>query len=203
VSAPGSRESRSSASFPWATALIAGTAVVLSGWAEAEQVLAYERERVLAGEAWRLWTAHVVHFGWKHLVWNLAVLVPAGGWVERLAPGRTRILFLTAAPAIALALLLGEPRLRIFCGLSGLAVAGLVLLACTQLARAPRARDRWFWWSLVLLVAAKIGVEWIRQQALFVPFAEDDVRPLPFAHLVGAVCAVVVHFSSRRRASPR
>jgi rhomboid family GlyGly-CTERM serine protease len=42
--------------------------------AEATPWLNYDRGAILAGEAWRIVTAHVVHLQWSHLAMNLAGL---------------------------------------------------------------------------------------------------------------------------------
>ena len=49
--------------------------------------LLYERAALLDGAWWRLWTGHWVHFSMSHLAWNVAVLLGAGAWLERLQPG--------------------------------------------------------------------------------------------------------------------
>ncbi len=193
LSVPTLRDAPAPAAIPWATALLVLLAVVAYGWSDAMRLLGFDRERVLAGEWWRLWTAHLQHFGIRHLFWNIVVVAPAGAWVERINPGRTRALYVFAPVIIGLALLGLEPRLHQYAGLSGLAVATLTLLAFTQLAR-PSRDDRWFWLSVLGLLAAKIGVELCSRQPAFVRFAESDVHPVPLAHLVGAACAIALHF---------
>lgn len=71
-------------------------------------------------EPWRLWTGHLVHYGWAHALANaLALVVPL-----LLVQGRDRIrllrVALLAAPLLSL-LLLADPALGQYRGASGLA----------------------------------------------------------------------------------
>src|SRR6266542_4472017 len=127
---------------PWATGTISLVAVALATWPGAETALVYERAQITAGEYWRLWTAHVVHFGWKHLFWNLLVFIPAGIWAERLFPDRFRLLLLLGPIAISVALYEFDPSLARYAGLSGVAASVLTFLALAHL-RAGTS-DRWF-----------------------------------------------------------
>jgi rhomboid family GlyGly-CTERM serine protease len=175
---------------PWATATVAVIAVgvaLVPAWAPA---LLYDRAGIGRGEWWRLWSGHLVHFGPAHLAWNLAVLLPAGLWAERIAALRTRLLLTLAPPAMAIVLLIGLPDLARYSGLSGLASALLAFLACTQLRRAKG--DRWFWWSVLGLLLGKIGAEVFSVHPLFARFATDDVQPVPLAHAAGLGVAVLM-----------
>lgn len=73
-------------------------------------------------EPWRLWTGHLIHFGWEHALANaLALAVPAI-LVRRQDRGRLLLAALVLAPLLSLALLpcLGGGQYR---GASGLACA--------------------------------------------------------------------------------
>ncbi len=181
------------AGVPWATLLVAIPAIALAAWPRAVDVLAYDRLQVLDGQWWRMLTGHWVHFSVSHLLWNLAVLVPAGAWVERLSPRRTRVLFVVAPAVIGGSLLAADPTLLRYAGLSGIAAAVLALLAFTQLSAGHA--DRWFWRTVLGLLAVKIAAElWLGRPAL-AHFADSSIRPVPLAHLAGVACAAAVHFT--------
>lgn len=192
VSGPTPAQATPRKTLPWATVVVAVAAGTLSFLPGARAAAEFERERILAGELWRLWTAHFVHFGGSHVGWNLAAIVPAGIWVERLVPGRTRLLYLLAPGIIGVALLALDARLQIYAGLSGVATGVLALLAFTQLARVEPAARRW-WWGGLGLLAAKIVLETARRQPVFAHFAAAEIQPVPLAHLMGLACAAVVH----------
>ena len=181
---------------PWATALAASAAVVVQLWPDVAPALIYDRTRILTGEAWRLWTGHWVHLSAAQCCWNLAVLVPAGAWAERIAPQRTRLLLALGPGIISGVLLAFDPALARYAGLSGLAAGLLALLSFTQLS--AKDADRWFWWSTLGLLAAKIGVESFVTQPLFAPYADPAVPAVPLAHVAGVATAGVLHVARRR-----
>jgi rhomboid family GlyGly-CTERM serine protease len=175
---------------PWATVLVTALTIAASGWPGGTPGLEFDRDHMLAGEWWRLWTAHLVHFGASHLGWNLAVFVPAAAWAERLDPRRVRLFLAFAPGAIGLALLWLDPALNRYAGLSGVAAGVLALLALVKL-HAPGS-DRGFWCGVLALVAVKIAAETWLGHALFAHFATTGTVAVPLAHLAGVACAVVV-----------
>ena len=191
LSAPSPR-----AAVPWVTLAVAWLALAVFASRGLEGRLVFERAAIRQGEWWRLWTGNWVHFSSSHLLWNLVVLVPAGIWVERLAPARARFLLLLAPAVIGGAILVIEPALQRYGGLSGVAAGVLALLAIEQLARG--AADRWFWWAVLVLLAAKIVGEMVAGHALFAQFNDLVLRTVPLAHVAGVVSALAVHFGVRR-----
>jgi len=115
-------------------------------WPAIFDQLMLDRDAVLAGQVWRLWTGHLMHLDLRHAAVNLAALA-----LLALIAARMRALplllggSLLLMPAISLGLLLCVPDLQWYAGLSGLlhawtawllvrkggvaAVAGLALLA--------------------------------------------------------------------------
>lgn len=160
------------------------------------RALIFDRASVLHGEVWRLWTGNVVHFGESHLLWNLAVLVPTGIWAETIAPRATRWLLALAPVLIGATLLVLQPTLGRYAGLSGVAAGLLALLAFTQLTR-PRD-DHWFWWALLGLLALKIVAEAYSDHPLLARFSQPGLHTAPLAHLAGIAVAAVIHRVSRR-----
>lgn len=85
--------------------------------------LAYDRQAILAGEIWRLWTGHLVHFSVQHALSDIIVLLILGKIAEHAVGTRTMgwTLFV-CAPIISVILLITEPDLIFYRGLSGLSV---------------------------------------------------------------------------------
>ncbi len=193
-------EKKSASAFPWATALIAVLVLAAAAWPQGEALLAFERDRVAAGQWWRLLTAHFVHSGATHLILNLVVFVSAGGWLERAVPGRARLYYLLAPPLIGTLLYLLDSTLQRYSGLSGIVAGTIVLHALTQLATAEK--DRWFWRALIAVVGLMIGVEFVAEGRLLGHFAGAGVHAVPLAHLVGIALAVAIHPRRWRRQTP-
>lgn len=176
--------------FPTALAgLFALPAVVLAcaplpaGW--------FLLERDAPGELWRLWSGHWVHFSTSHLLWNLAVLLAAGAWLEHVRPGLLLRHTLVAAPLISLAILAAEPGLQTYGGLSGLATGVVVLLGLHQL-RSPGA-PRGLWIGVLALVAAKSASDVASSTAWLAHYASPGIRTSSTAHAAGALVALL-HF---------
>lgn len=169
--------------FPWATGLIALAAGVCRASPAIGDAFVYDRAAILSGQVWRLWTGHVVHFTLAHLLWNLALLLFVGCWLERLAPFGTRGFYGVAPVFISGVLLLLEPSLVRYAGLSGLGAGITVLLAARQL-RSP-IESRWVWTAVLGLVFLKVAVEWWSG----VPLLATGIRGVPLAHGAGVIGA--------------
>ena len=193
-------ETKKLSALPWGTAAVALLALGVYAIPSAEAALIFERDRLQAGQAWRLWTAHFVHFGASHLFWNLAVFLPAAGWLESLVPARARWFFLLAPASIGVALYLLDPTLQRYAGLSGVVAGTLALLALTQLAL--KREDRWFWRCVIALLALKILAEYLAERPVFARFAAAGTHAVPLAHLVGVALAVALHARGRWRQTP-
>ncbi len=181
---------------PWATVLVAVLALILTVSRAWEQAWIFDRPAILHGEWWRLWTGNFVHFGALSLWGNLAVLVPAGIWVERIAPGRTRWMLALAPGLIGALLLMLEPTLLHFGGLSGLTAGVLTLLVFEQTSR--RGGDAWLWWAMLGLLVLKILIELYSGRSLFAPVADPGLRPVPLAAVAGVVSARGAYLWRRR-----
>ncbi len=178
-----------------ATLAIAAVAGLAFAWPRLAGALIYERADILAGQVWRLWTGHLVHYTASHLVWDLAVFLAAGLWLEWIRPPLARWFYLLAPPAISAALWWGEPALARYAGLSGLATGVLVLLALVQRRRDAGAPP-WFWPAVLLLVAVKVVAEATAQTPLFARM-DAGVRVVPLAHLGGIVCALIAFLAAQ------
>lgn len=169
--------------------LFALPAVLVAFATARHDALLLDRTALADGGLWRLWTGHWVHFSASHLLWNLAVLVPVGAWLERVRPGLLWRHALVATPFLSCGILLLEPNLQAYGGLSALATGAVVLLALHQF-RAAGA-GRWWWAGVLALVAAKIMVEARLGGVGFARYGSSAVRTAWSAHAAGALAAVV------------
>ena len=168
--------------WPWATVIIALAAVITYTSAQLADILIYKRSLILTGQIWRTWTGHIVHFGPSHLLWDLAVFLPAGCWLERLQPRCARRLYLLCPIIISVVLLVFDPALERYAGLSGLAIGTLMLLTAVQLTNSRESP--WLWLGVVLLIMAKLVIE-LRQDAPLLVSDFAGIRNVPLAHFSG------------------
>lgn len=172
----------------WSIPLILGAValtVMVLGDGTAE-MLRYQREAILQGAFWRLFSGHLVHLGWWHLLLNLA-----GLWLiwavagDSLTVAGWWLLFFFCALFTALGLLLFNPELLWYVGLSGI-LHGLLLAGLLAPLLAGR-RD-----VLVLLVALIMKLGW---EQLYGPMPGSEATVggavVVDAHLYGAIAGGV------------
>ncbi|VAX12995.1 hypothetical protein MNBD_GAMMA24-105 [hydrothermal vent metagenome] len=97
------------------------------------KILCYNREQIVTGQWWRLFTGHVVHISWMHFFMNaLALILIQLLFSSFLSPWRLLLLIMVSAAGIDLGLLLFNPEIKWYAGLSGvlhgLLAAGAVML---------------------------------------------------------------------------
>lgn len=140
-----------------------------------------------AAEPWRLWTAAFVHWSDQHLAADLAgcAVVAAFGFAARCGAAATWAWAL-AWPATQ-ALLLVEPALAHYGGLSGVLHAGVAVAAVELLRQAP-ARRRIGAWVLAGL-AAKVLVEQPWRGPLQ-HWPGWNIAIAPLAHSAGALAGL-------------
>jgi rhomboid family GlyGly-CTERM serine protease len=148
----------------------------------ARDLLAFDRQAIAAGALWRLISAHFVHLGFSHLVFNLAGLGLVWFLVGNAFSHRQWLLIWSASiAAVAAGLWVYEPQLAWYVGLSGV-IHGLLAAGVAG----EMSHGRLDTWVLAAAVVGKIA--W-----------EQYVGPLPGseqasggtvivnAHLYGAV----------------
>lgn len=174
----------------WPLLLVMLPCLLLAGGGEtARLLLRYDRSAILHGEVWRLLTGNFVHLGAGHLLEDMAGLVLLWLLYADVLPGwRTPLVILAGSLAVGFGLLLGDPGVEWYVGISGaldtLWAAGALMLI--------RRRDR-FGWVLMVFQLAKLAYE-------------QSFGPLPFsnatsgggiivdAHLYGALAGALLGF---------
>lgn len=130
-------------------ALAYGSAMLGDASADA---LAYDRQAILSGQLWRLWSGHLVHYSPRHALTDAGVLFLIGWVLEPLVGTRRLCLGLgLGASLIALALLAWVPDLLQYRGLSGLDMM-MAVMALIALRRSDGLSASW----LVVLGAAML-----------------------------------------------
>lgn len=161
-------------------------AIQVAGSSAAE-LLRYDREAILAGQLWRLISGHWVHLGWTHLALNLAglmLLLVGFGGLGRL-PFR-QMLFATAGlmVGISIGLLVGNPELEWYVGLSGVLHGLAVLIAVWCLELGTR---------VVLVVGLLLKVGWEQIAGTGSVFGLELGGAVIFdAHLYGVISAGII-----------
>ena len=180
---------------PIVTVIAAFAAEIIFFSPAAVSVLAFDRTHVGAGQWWRVFTGNWVHFRPSELWWNLAILVPAGVWAERLQPLRARLLYALSPAAIGAIVYFVFPLVDRFAGLSGVAAAVVTFLALVQLRTAET--DRWFWRAILGLLALKVATEALLASGRLGGGWDPAMQVIAIIHLTG-MCTGALALRQRR-----
>lgn len=184
----------------WPSFLVAALCLLIACLpAGGQEALLLKRKALQGAEYWRLWTGHWVHFGWKHLAWDLASFLLLGLWLDAKAgKGLGLLLLTTAAPLLSLGLLVAAPDLGTYGGLSGLVCAYVGALAT------------WYWKQkhpvlaavMAIALSVKISAELLAGQSLLGTFSSQEIRNCPEIHLLGVLLGpCLAHFFLRRKSA--
>jgi len=177
---------------------VAAAALVIQAAPAWREVLIYDRARIAAGELWRLWTGHLVHFGWPHCAADTGLLLVLG-FVLRRRHACFGLGALVAMPPAVSAVLYGfAPDLARYGGLSALDL-GLLLYVALQ--GWQRDWTDWFWPAVLLIYAGEIIFELVQggRGGGMIRFDDPTIRVATGAHLASAAYAVAAWLATRRR----
>ena len=143
--------------------------------------LELDRQPVLSGEIWRIWTGHLVHTNMPHLSLNiLATLVIYFAFFTKINLGELLACSFVFTPLLSVALLLIYPGLNWYNGLSGLLHALVAFFSIRLL------RDGDMVFSVGLgIVWIKVLAETIRANLVYQNMI-GNMTVITEAHLIGA-----------------
>ena len=175
-------------------------ALFLAAFPQLAPAFVFDRNAIAAGELWRLWTGHWVHFSSSHLWWNLAALTPIGTWLETERPGLLLRFSIIGAPLLSLGLWFLDPHMLTYGGLSGLGTGVVTLLGLTLCQNHGKTTTTGA--IILTLVTLKLGSDITSGTAMLSTFSEPEIRPASPAHLLGTLLALI-SFSTGRSALAR
>lgn len=141
----------------------------------------------------QLLSCHLTHWSWEHLFWDLGMFAVVGRLCEKATPRAYYVALLSSGLCIPAGVMLSNPEIDVYRGLSGIDTALFALLASRAMlrgwARSERSSVVTFG-CLLGLLWCKIGFEFYSGSVLFVQ--QPNFLPLPMAHAVGAILGSVV-----------
>lgn len=150
------------------------------------QALRYERMDIFAGQAWRLFSAHLVHLGWAHFSLNIAafVLIWFLFWREWQQP-IWFLMFVFISLGTSLGLLIFQPTLDWSVGLSGVLHG---LFAAGVIGALNRGNK-----PALIMLAVLVG-KLIWEQVSAMPGSEAWIggSVITPAHLYGAIAGTII-----------
>lgn len=136
------------------------------------------------GDAWRIVTCHFTHWTYEQLAWDALAFICLGVACERRDRGAYHATLLASVLLIPLAVLVADPRVIAYRGLSGIDSALFALLVVST-------RNVF----LGVLFAAKIAFEVFTGSPVF---AEGGYEVVPIAHVAGALIGAAFGVRSAR-----
>jgi len=190
---------------PWRSLGVGLAAVVLT--AAVPSPLLYSRQTILGGEVWRLFTCHLVHGTFNHLLWDVLPLLGVGILFERNLKDRFWIVLAISSLVVGGGLLLLQPDLSSYCGLSGV-LNGLWVAGGLTAARQERSAGSpvisALYQGCVLALLGKIAFEAVIGTPLFTDPSKLGGVAVPLAHALGALGGLLaLPFHARPSAPPR
>lgn len=169
----------------WTAMAITLGLVAVAAWRLPHALIDWQPTLALS-QPWRAWSAVFVHYSTLHLAANLAgaLLVGALGWAVPV-PLRCTVAWLLAWP-LTQAVLLAQPALLHYGGLSGVLHAGVAVVAVHLLFAGTRGQRR-IGFAMAVVLCVKLASEAPWQGPLRRP-AGWDIDVAALAHVAGVVC---------------
>jgi rhomboid family GlyGly-CTERM serine protease len=157
--------------------------------------LALDRRGIIAGEIWRLWSAHLVHFSSRHALTDLCALFAVAICVEAEWGSRTcAALLLCAVPVLSLIVLVAVPDLGEYRGASGLCVMLAAISGLSVWRRQRAAR------GILTLLSCAFAVKTLLEGIGIAPNVSGlagNIAVVWQAHAFGAVIGALCFFLQR------
>jgi rhomboid family GlyGly-CTERM serine protease len=155
--------------------------------------LRYERQEILSGQVWRIFTGHFVHLGWQHLLVNLAGLVLTYFLFSNYLQGRLGLfVFIAITFGVSTGLIIFSPEVVWYVGLSGVLHGILIystLIAAFEFRRESKKLFLYIFLAIILLV--KISYE-LLIEPLPTSAVLNSFKIISEAHLYGVVSGVIL-----------
>jgi rhomboid family GlyGly-CTERM serine protease len=175
---------------PWVFLVVTLAAVVIQFNGAWRPLLIYDRTAVMQGEWWRIWTGHLVHFGWPHFVCDAGLFLILGRLIERVYPVISRTALVAMPVVIAVTLYWLDPAMVRYGGLSAVNFGLLLFLA-------GRGWQKnwvdWFWPAVLAIYVAEVILETVYGHGHgggMIQFDDPLVRVGTAAHIGGGACGI-------------
>jgi rhomboid family GlyGly-CTERM serine protease len=174
---------------PWAFLLVGAAALLGQVHPEWRSTLVYDRTGIGRGEWWRLWTGHLVHFGWPHFVADAGLFLIMGWLLAHRHPWFSRLALVLMPLFISLAIYWGEPTMERYGGLSAVDLGLLLFLAGKGW---QRDWSDWFWPAVLVIYVGEVIFEAVQggRGGGMIRFDDPGVHVATGAHIASAVYAL-------------
>jgi rhomboid family GlyGly-CTERM serine protease len=180
---------------PWITCLFGAVTLLISFLpASTLSLVQYDRDRILGGEIWRMFTGHLVHWGGSHLLWDLLVFLGCAGLLEYFRRSWLLGLFLVSSLTTSAGLLVFQSGMAYYRGLSAIDMSVFAALCfhaicCCIL---QEKKQMAICWAFVLLPCfLKPLMEFAMGGALFVSHFGEGIEASPLSYVFGILATLI------------
>lgn len=175
---------------PWIFLALAAVSLAIQLVPALRDALLYDRAGLARGEWWRIWTGHLVHFGWPHFIADAGLLVILGWLLAGRHPIFNRVAFVALPAFISAAIYWLDPNMIRYGGLSAVNL-GLLLYVALQGWR--RDWSDWFWPAVLLIYVGEVIFEIVQggRGGGLIRFDDPSVQVATRAHLASAAYALL------------
>ncbi|MDG2170066.1 MAG: rhombosortase [Opitutales bacterium] len=181
---------------PWISGVIGVAACFLALFPDTfASALQYDRELILEGEYWRLFTGHFVHWNSAHLLWDVVVFFACGLFLEWVRRSLWVSVLILAPVTISLALLVLQPDMNYYRGLSALDMSlfAAICLQAMSFCRLKKKSALLLMWGFAFVTSVlKPVMETVLGGTFFVSHFGEGVEASPLSHLLGVLVAVAL-----------
>lgn len=158
-------------------------------------ILEYNREKIIKGEFWRLFTCHFTHLSFEHWLWDIIMFVTIGFLSLKKEFKKSLICLILSSFIITFSVFIFMPHLNYYRGLSGIDSALFIFfigILFFENLKEKNKKNIIFFNIIFILFIIKIIFEFKTNNAVFVNFEKNTI-PVPIAHLSGAVTGILVN----------
>jgi rhomboid family GlyGly-CTERM serine protease len=164
--------------------------------------LIYDRASLARGEWWRVWTGHLVHFGWLHWLADAGLLFILGWLLEAKHPRFSRTGLVVMPAFISAVGYWLDPTMMRYGGLSAVNL-GLLLFLALQGWR--RDWTDWFWPAVLAIYVGEVIFEIMQggRGGGMIRFDDPGIHVATLEHVASAVYALAAWLIAWRFAEIR
>jgi rhomboid family GlyGly-CTERM serine protease len=173
--------------------ILAGLAALIiqvhAGWRTS---LLYDRGAIADGQWWRLWSGHLVHFGWPHFIADTGLFLILGFILGRTQAALFPVVLLFLPAVISAAVYFFAPGMARYGGLSAVDLALLLFVAGQGWQH--NWRD-WFWPAVLAIYVGEIVLESVVGHGHgggMIRFDDPEIHVATSAHVAAAACALLM-----------
>jgi rhomboid family GlyGly-CTERM serine protease len=183
---------------PWVFLAVCLAALIIQFVPAWRGHLLYDRVAVQQGELWRVWTGHLVHFGWGHWIADVGLLFILGWLLEARHPVFSYLALALMPPFICAALFWLDPTMVRYGGLSAVNLGMLLYLAGQGW---QRNWTDWFWPAVLAIYVGEVIFEAIQggRGGGMIRFDDPGIQVATSAHLASAAYAAAAWMLAWRR----